>query len=84
MSTGTVNLRQRPTNSRVVKQKGRQFGKATTPDDAPPAAASKPRPPKPKKPVPQPDYMARILKRQPKAMSAKATREFWEDERGNR
>ena len=84
MSKGTVNHRQRPTDSRVIKRKGKQFDKATAPGDAPSAAASKPPPPKPKKPVPLPDYMARILKRQPKPMSAKATREFWEYERGDR
>ena len=83
MSTGTVRQAQRPTVSRVIKRKGRQSGKATSPTDAP-VAATKPPPPKPKKPVPLPDYMARILQRQPKAMSAKATREFWEDERGDR
>ncbi|GDY21536.1 hypothetical protein LBMAG56_28830 [Verrucomicrobiota bacterium] len=83
MSTGTVRQGQRPPASRVIKRKGRQSDKATSPTGGP-AAATKPPPPKPKKPVPLPDYMARILKRQPKAMSAKATREFWEYERGDR
>ena len=83
MSTGTARRGQHPTVSRGIKRKGMQSGKATSPTDSP-AAVTKPPPPKPKKPVPLPDYMARVLKRQPKPMSAKATREFWEYERGDR
>lgn len=33
---------------------------------------------------PLPDYMARILARQPVPMSEEATRALWEDERGDR
>ncbi len=83
MSTGTATLRPR-TDSRPAKRKAKEFSTPTIPQNGELAAMTKPTPPKPREPRPQPDYMARLLKYQPKPMSAKAARELWEYERGDR
>jgi len=44
----------------------------------------KPVAPKPKKRAPLPDYYARLVRRQPRALSPEETRRFWEEERGDR
>ena len=84
MSTATVSIRELRTDFRSVKRKVEEFGKVTITDNGEPAYVIEPVTPKPKKRRPLPDYMAQLLKRQPKPMSAKATREFWDYERGDR
>ncbi len=84
MSTPTVSIRELRTDFRAVKRKVEQFGQVTITDNGEPAYVMGPVVPKPKKRRPMPDYMARLLKRQPKPMSERATREFWDYERGDR
>jgi hypothetical protein len=50
-------------------------------DHGEPAYLLTPLPQLPKKSMRLPDYYDRLVKRQPKALSAAATRRFWEDER---
>ena len=84
MSTATVSIRELRTDFRSVKRKVEQHGEIIITDNGHPAYVMKPVAIKPKKRSPMPDYMARLLKRQPKPMPEKATREFWEYERGDR
>lgn len=83
MSTGTATLRPR-TDSRPAKRKAKEFSTPTIPDNGEPTAVTKPATPKPRKPVPMPDYWARVIARQPIVMTAEETKRFWEEERGDR
>ncbi|NJN05417.1 MAG: hypothetical protein HC814_02070 [Rhodobacteraceae bacterium] len=85
MSTPTATIRELRIDFRSVKRKVEQHGEVTITDNGHPAylmraVQAKPQPKRP----PMPDYLARLLKRQPKPMSEAATREFWERERGER
>jgi hypothetical protein len=80
-SANTATIRELRTDIRSVKRKIEQQGQIR--DHRPMgtgrsahAAASVP-----KKSMRLPDYYDRMVKRQPKALSAAATRRFWEDER---
>ena len=84
MSTAIASIRELRTDFRAVKHKVEQHGEITITDNGHPAYVMRPVAPKPKKRHPLPNYMARLLKRQPKPMSEKATREFWDYERGDR
>jgi len=70
MSTATVSIRKR----RTAKLVG---AKPAHPDRVGAAKAAA-------KPLPLPDYMARLLKRQPIPMSEQAVKELWDYERGDR
>ena len=87
MSTATVSVRELRTDFRLVKRKIEEHGQVIVTDNGVPSYELKPVTPparaKPKK-TSALDYYARLLKRQPKPMSEKATREFWEYERGDR
>ena len=84
MSTATASIRELRTDFRSVKRKVEEFGKVTITDNGEPAYVMEPVAPKLKQRRPLPDYMARLLKRQPKPMSEKETKEFWDYERGDR
>ena len=84
MSTGTATLRPNGADARAATRKTKAFSKPSISQNVELGALTKPTPPKPREPRPQPDYMARLLKYQPKPMSAKAARELWEYERGDR
>ena len=84
MNTATVTIRELRTDFRSVKRKVEEFGKVTITDNGEPAYVMEPVAPKLKQRRPLPDYMARLLKRQPKPMSEKETQEFWDYERGDR
>lgn len=84
MNTATVTIRELRTDFRSVKRKVEEFGKVTITDNGEPAYVMEPVAPKLKQRRPLPDYMARLLKRQPKPMSEKETKEFWDYERGDR
>lgn len=84
MSTATVSIRQLRTDFRLVKRKIEEFGRVTITDNGVPSYDIIPSAKRPKKRPPLPDYYARLLKYQPKPMSAKAVRELWEYERGDR
>ena len=85
MSTATATIRELRTDFRSVKRKIEQHGEIIITDNGDPAYVIKPvAPPRPVKKARMPDYYGRLLKRQPKPMTAEATREFWEQERGDR
>ena len=84
MSTATVSIRELRTDFRSVKRKVEQHGEIIITDNGHPAYVMKPVAIKPKKRSPMPDYYARVVRRQPKAMTEAETRQFWEEERGGR
>ena len=64
-----------------MKRRIEQHGEVVVTDHGEPAYVIKLLPALAKKSRRLPDYYARLQKRQPKALSAKATRQFWEEER---
>jgi antitoxin (DNA-binding transcriptional repressor) of toxin-antitoxin stability system len=82
VSENTATIRELRTDFRSVKRRIEQHGEVVITDHGEPAYVIKPLPLKPKSPSPLPDYLARLSKRQPKALSPEATRQFWEEERG--
>jgi antitoxin (DNA-binding transcriptional repressor) of toxin-antitoxin stability system len=84
MAANTATIRELRTDFRSVKRKIEQHGEIIITDNGDPAYVMKPVAVKPKPRASRPDYMARLLKRQPKPMSEEATRRFWEHERGDR
>ncbi len=83
MNTATATIRELRINFRNVKRRIEEHGEVVITDRGEPAYVIKPLAPKPKqRSVPLPDYYARLLARQPEPLSAAATRQFWEEERG--
>jgi hypothetical protein len=84
MNTAIATIRELRTDFRAVKRKLEQHGTLIITDNGVPRYEMKPLAQR-RNGVPLlPDYMARLRKRQPKPMSAEATRRFWEAERGSR
>ena len=81
MSANTASIRELRTDFRLVKRKLEQHGEIVITDHGEPAYLLKPLAPKPPKNLSPPDYYARLVKRQPKPLSAGETRRFWEEER---
>lgn len=77
----TASIRQLRTDFRSVKRKIEQHGEIVITDHGEPAFVIKLLPAPAKRRGSPPDYYARLLKRQPKALSAKETQQFWEQER---
>ncbi len=83
MSANVATIRELRTDFRGVKRRIEEHGEVVITDRGEPAYVIKPLPPAAKRsPTPLPDYYARLLRRQPEALSAEATRLFWEEERG--
>lgn len=82
MSDNTATIRELRTDFRAVKRRIEQHGQVVITDHGQPAYVITSVPEEPKKKLPLPDYYARLLKRQPAALPADATRKFWEEERG--
>jgi antitoxin (DNA-binding transcriptional repressor) of toxin-antitoxin stability system len=83
MSTATATIRELRTDFRAVKRKLEQHGSLVITDNGVPRYEMKPLTSQRNGRVSSmPDYMARLRKRQPKPMTAEATRRFWEEERG--
>lgn len=80
MSSSTANTREPRTNFRPVKRRMQEHGEVMTTEGGEPASLRKPLSPRHKKSASVPDYYARLLKRQPRPLSAEAIREFWEEE----
>ena len=79
----TATIRELRIDFRAVKRKIEQHGQVVITDHGQPAYIIKPLVAEgPKKKSPLPDYYARLLKRQPTALSTNATRQFWQEERG--
>jgi len=82
MRGNTATIRELRTDFRAVKRRIEEHGEIVITDNGEPAYVIKPLPRTPKKSAAQPDYYKRLLKRQPRALSAEATRRFWQEERG--
>jgi len=82
-STATASIRELRTDFRAVKRKIEEFGRVTITDNGEPAYVMEPVVPPAKKQNPLPDYHARVLRRQPKAMTREETRRFHEENRGD-
>jgi antitoxin (DNA-binding transcriptional repressor) of toxin-antitoxin stability system len=81
MSANIATIRELRTDFRSVKRKVEEHGEVTITDRGEPAYVLKPLPqPAKTKPAAR-DYYARLLKRQPKALPPRETRQFWEEER---
>jgi antitoxin (DNA-binding transcriptional repressor) of toxin-antitoxin stability system len=81
MSANAATIRELRTDFRSVKRKIEQHGEVTITDRGEPAYVLKSLPQPIKTKAPPRDYYARLLKRQPKPISSKETRQFWEEER---
>jgi antitoxin (DNA-binding transcriptional repressor) of toxin-antitoxin stability system len=84
MNTRTATIRELRTDFKAVKRKVEQHGEVVITDHGEPAYLLKPLPQAIKKSTPLPNYYSRLVERQPSALSARATSEFWEHERGAR
>jgi len=82
MSRDTATIRELRTDFRAVKRKIEKHGKVVITDHGEPAYVIKLLISPPKRATSLPDYYGRLLKRQPKPLSAEATRRFWDEERG--
>ena len=84
MSTATASIRELRTDFRAVKRKIEEHGEITITDNGVPSFVIRPAPRVSKAQSAMPDYHARVVRRQPKAMTVEETRRFWEEERGER
>ena len=83
MSDDTATIRELRTDFRAVKRRIEQHGQVVITDRGLPTYVIRALPQESKKKSPLPDYYSRLLKRQPTPLSIEATRQFWEEERGN-
>ncbi|SPE54593.1 conserved hypothetical protein [Verrucomicrobia bacterium] len=81
MSANAATIRELRTDFRSVKRKIEEHGEVTITDHGEPAYVIKSLPRPAKRTALVRDYYARLLERQPKALSAEETRLFWEEER---
>jgi antitoxin (DNA-binding transcriptional repressor) of toxin-antitoxin stability system len=84
MNGNTATIRELRTDFRSVKRKIEQHGEIVITNYGEPAYMLRPMPPRPAPSVSRQDYVARLLKRQPKPISREAMRRLWEKERGDR
>ena len=83
MGSKTASIRQLRTDFRSVKRRIEEHGEVVITDHGEPAYVITLLPaPSSRKSGAMPDYYARLLKRQPKPLSSRETRLFWEEERG--
>ena len=82
MSANTATIRELRTDFRSVKRRIEEHGQVVITDRGEPAYVIKSLPQTPKTRASLPNYYARLVKRQPKPLSAEETRRFWEEERG--
>jgi antitoxin (DNA-binding transcriptional repressor) of toxin-antitoxin stability system len=81
MSVNVATIRELRTDFRSVKRKIEQYGEVTITDRGQAAYVLKSVPQRHKLKAPPRDYYARLLERQPRALSPRQTKAFWEDER---
>lgn len=84
MSEVTASVRELRLNFRSIKRKVEEFGSVVITDNGVPSFVIKPVAKARPKRKALPDYYARLLKYQPKALSAKATEALHEENRGER
>jgi antitoxin (DNA-binding transcriptional repressor) of toxin-antitoxin stability system len=82
MKAKTATIRELRTDFRSVKRRIEEHGEVVITDHGEPAYVIKPLPPTPRRRSALPDYYARLQRRQRDPLSADATRQFWEEERG--
>jgi hypothetical protein len=82
MCANTATIRELRTDFRSAKRKIEQYGEVVIMENGEPSYVIKLLPRNPKQSAALSDYQARLLKRQPKRLSAEKTRQFWEQERG--
>jgi antitoxin (DNA-binding transcriptional repressor) of toxin-antitoxin stability system len=76
-----ASIRELRTDFRSVKRKLEAHGTVVITDRGEPAYLLSPLPQATIAPAPLPDYLSRLARRQPRPLSAEATRKFWEEER---
>jgi antitoxin (DNA-binding transcriptional repressor) of toxin-antitoxin stability system len=81
MSADTATIRELRTAFRSIKRRIEQHGEIVITDRGAPAYVIRSLPSVLKKRTRLPDYYARLMNRQPKPLSAEATRIFWDEER---
>jgi antitoxin (DNA-binding transcriptional repressor) of toxin-antitoxin stability system len=82
MSENSATIRELRTDFRAVKRRIEKHGEIVITDHGEPAYVIKLLVSPPKKSTSLPDYYGRLVKRQPRPLSAEATRQFWDEERG--
>jgi antitoxin (DNA-binding transcriptional repressor) of toxin-antitoxin stability system len=80
----TATIRELRIDFRSVKRKIEEHGEIVITDRGEPSYLIKSIPRKPSKRTSMPDYYGRLVKRQPKPLPLAETREFWQEERGDR
>ena len=84
MDEGVASLRELRMDFRAVKRKIERHGKVVITDRGEPAYVLQPLPRKVKPAATLPDYLGRMVRRQPRPLSGAETRRLWEEERGDR
>ena len=84
MNEATATIRELRTNFRAVKRKIEQHGGVVITDHGEPSYLLQPLPSAPRRSGPPLDYLARLRRRQPNALTREQTRQLWEEERGER
>jgi len=84
MDESIATIRELRTDFRAVKRKIERYGSVVITDRGEPAYILQPVPPRPPASGPPPDYLARLLRRQPRPLSAGETRRLWDEERDDR
>lgn len=79
MDDGTATIRELRTDFRAVKRKIERHGKVIITDHGEPAYVLEPLPRPSRSPAPIPNYLGRLLRRQPRPLSARETRSLWEE-----
>jgi len=84
MEEATATIRELRTDFRAVKRKVERHGKVVITDHGQAAYLLQPFPQTSRTVAPPPNYLERLLRRQPRPLSAAHTRQLWEEERGDR
>jgi antitoxin (DNA-binding transcriptional repressor) of toxin-antitoxin stability system len=84
MDESISTIRELRTDFRAVKRKIERYGKVVITDRGEPAYILQPLPKQPPAASATPDYLARLLRRQPQPLSAADTRRLLDEERNDR
>ncbi len=84
MSDATATIRELRLNFRSVKRKIEEYGAVVITDNGIPSFVIKGLAPARPEQTPPPDYYLRLLKQQPRPISAEETKQLHEENRGDR
>lgn len=84
MAEATASIRELRLDFRSIKRKVEEFGSVTITDNGVPSYVIRSLPKKESRAKRLPDYYARLVKFQPKPLSAEATKALHEENRGER